>query len=124
MTASNTISSGIFISRITSDDNKTKSYDLSKVTEIEGFVVDSWRLDAEYEGVSIDKNGFLSVDKGVSYTIGVSASNISSGSEILLTTKIFSFSAKIQYYRNLSERDEQFFNNIYASMLNVAGSKK
>ena len=48
-----TVASGMFISRITSYDNKETSYDLEKVVDIQGLVVDSWELDGEYPGVSI-----------------------------------------------------------------------
>ena len=70
-----TVATGMFISRITSDDDKrTSRYDLRKITEIEGFIPDTWVLDKEYEGVSL-QGSILIVGPRVSYTIGVYVSN-------------------------------------------------
>ena len=93
-----TVATGMFISRITSDDDKrTSRYDLRKITEIEGFIPDTWVLDKEYEGVSL-QGSILIVGPRVSYTIGVYVSNKGyaekngiEATEILITTTILSF---------------------------------
>lgn len=120
-----TVASGMFISRITSDDNKETSYDLEKVVDIQGLVVDSWELDGEYPGVSIknEKKWMLVVGKGVSGQIGVIASNKPTRTQILISTNIFSFSTKISDYKKVVEADGNFFKNIGISMATSAGDE-
>jgi hypothetical protein len=125
---SETVVSGMYISRITSDDDRTKSYDLSKVTYIDGLIVDTWELDKSYEGVSIEnKDGsnkwFLNISSKISNTIGVIASNRESGVSILLSTNIFSFNRKVEKYKQLVEEDDGFFINVYRSMVKLSGEK-
>lgn len=121
-----TVASGMFISRITSDDNKETSYDLEKVVDIQGLVVDSWELDGEYPGVSIRnlKNlWLLFISNGVSGQIGVIASNKPTRTQILISTNIFSFSTKISDYKKVVEADGNFFKNIGISMATSAGDE-
>ena len=129
-----TVASGMFISRITSEDTRRTSYDIHKVTDIEGFVVDTWSLIGEYgDGVSLvtnDKLGktFLVVGPKVSGIIRISASNEKyvkkqqelgykiDVTEVILTTTIFSFYYKIKAYKELVKSDDSFFIKIGRSM--------
>jgi hypothetical protein len=123
-----TVASGMFISRITSDDDKRSSkYDLRKVTDIEGFIPDTWVLDGKYEGVSL-QGSILIVGSRVSYTIGVYVSNKGyaekngiEATEILITTTILSFYNKIKEYQTLVNSDPDFFRKIGTSMEIAAG---
>jgi len=123
-----TVASGMFISRITSDDDKRPSrYDLRKITEIEGFIPDTWVLDKKYEGVSL-QGSILIVGPRVSYTIGVYVSNKDyakrngiEATEILITTTILSFYKKIKEYQTLVDSDPDFFRKIGTSMEITAG---
>lgn len=123
-----TVATGMFISRITSDDDKrTSRYDLRKITEIEGFIPDTWVLDKGYEGVSL-QGSILIVGPRVSYTIGVYVSNKGyaekngiEATEILITTTILSFYKKIKEYQTLVDSDPDFFRKIGTSMEIAAG---
>jgi len=141
-----TVASGMFTSRITSDDKITTRYDLNKVTDIQGLEVDSWELESEYDGVFIElddksKKYFLVVYSGsygymnggygynIPESINVLASNKLAAEEenieatvITLTTNIFSFGRKIQDFVDIVNADEQFFINIGRSMIKVSGS--
>lgn len=118
-----TVASGMFISRITSDDERISRYDLRKITEIEGFIPDTWVLDKGYEGVSL-QGSILIVESRVSYTIGVYVSNkgyAEKATEILITTTILSFYNKIKEYQTLVDSDPKFFQKIGKSMEITAG---
>jgi hypothetical protein len=131
-----TVASGMFISRITSadDSDRQTSYDLNKVTDIEGFVADTWKLVGDFGGVEI-RGSILIVSSKVGGTLTVSASNEKyvkeqdalgnkvDTIEVILTTKIFSFYFKIQEYKDLVKNDENFFTNIGRSMSISAGDK-
>jgi len=126
-----TVASGMFISRINSDDDRRTSYELNKVTDIEGFVADTWSLVEDLGGVQIGgKNGeILIVDPKVSGILRVSASNEEyakkmgiEATEVILTTKIFSFFFKVKEYKELS-KGINFSTNIGISMLISAGDK-
>jgi hypothetical protein len=119
--------SGMFISRITSDDDRQTSYNLNTVTDIEGFVVDTWSLVEDLGGVQIDGSSLI-VNPKVGGSIRVSASNEKYVKkqqeignkvdliEVILTTKIFSFFFKVKEYKNLVRDDAKFFTNIGKSM--------
>jgi hypothetical protein len=127
-----TVVSGMFISRITSDDDRQTSYNLNTVTDIEGFVVDTWSLVEDLGGVQIDGSSLI-VNSKVGGSIRVSASNekyvkkqqeignVVELTEVILTTKIFSFFFKVKEYKNLVRDNAKFFTNIGKAMSIVAG---
>ena len=127
-----TVVSGMFISRITSDDDRRTSYNLNTVTDIEGFVVDTWSLVEDLGGVQIDGSSLI-VNSKVGGSIRVSASNekyvkkqqeignVVELTEVILTTKIFSFFFKVKEYKNLVRDNDKFFTNIGKAMSIVAG---
>jgi len=125
-----TVASGMFISRINSDDDRRTSYELNKVTDIEGFVADTWGLVEDLGGVQIQKgkNGpILTIEPKVGGILRVSASNEEyakkmgiEATEVILTTKIFSFFFKVKEYKELS-KGINFSTNIGRSMLISAG---
>jgi hypothetical protein len=127
-----TVVSGMFISRITSDDDRQTSYNLNTVTDIEGFVVDTWSLVEDLGGVQIDGSSLI-VNSKVGGSIRVSASNekyvkkqqeignVVELIEVILTTKIFSFFFKVKEYKNLVRDNAKFFTNIGKAMSIVAG---
>ena len=127
-----TVVSGMFISRITSDDDRRTSYNLNTVTDIEGFVVDTWSLVEDLGGVQIDGSSLI-VNSKVGGSIRVSASNekyvkkqqeignVVKLTEVILTTKIFSFFFKVKEYKNLVRDNDKFFTNIGKAMSIVAG---
>lgn len=129
-----TVVSGMFISRITSDDDRQTSYNLNTVTDIEGFVVDTWSLVEDLGGVQIDGSSLI-VNSKVGGSIRVSASNekyvkeqqeignVVELTEVILTTKIFSFYFKIKEYKDLVKNDKNFFTNIARSMSISAGDR-